>query len=178
MALDMTNILVLDTETTGLGDDAEIIEIAIINGSGETVMNTLVKSTVSIPADATAIHGITDDDLLNAPDFADIVDEIKNVIQGKLLLIYNADYDLRLLRQSARKSRVRLKLEPASVRCVMLEYAEFFGDWDDSHQGWKWQKLVNAARHTGYEPAQGMQLHRAIADCIATLHVYRHMQEE
>jgi len=71
----MTDILVLDTETTGLGDSAEIIEIGIINGSGEVVMNTLVKPSISIPATATAIHGITDDDLLNAPDFEDVSDE-------------------------------------------------------------------------------------------------------
>jgi len=174
----MTDILVLDTETTGLGDSAEIIEIGIINGSGEVVMNTLVKPSISIPAAATAIHGITDDDLLNAPDFADIVDELQGLIQGRVLLIYNAEYDLRLLRQSARKSKVRLKLEPASVQCAMLEYAEFFGEWDDFHENWKWQKLVNAARHTGYKPAEGMLLHRAIADCLATLHVYRHMQEK
>jgi len=173
----MTDILVLDTETTGLGDSAEIIEIGIINGSGETVMNTLVKPSISIPAAATAIHGITDDDLLNAPDFADVVDELQGLIQGNVLLIYNAEYDLRLLRQSARKSKMRLKLEPASIRCVMLEYAEFFGDWDDYHESWKWQKLANAARHSRYEPAQGMQLHRAISDCVATLHVYKHMQE-
>ncbi len=130
----MPDILVLDTETTGLGDDAEIIEIGIINGSGETVMNTLVKPTITIPSDATAIHGITDDDLLNAPDFSEISDELEGLIQSKILLIYNADYDLRLLRQSARKSKVRIKLEPASVRCIMLEYAEYFGEWNKKHQ--------------------------------------------
>jgi len=69
----MTDILVLDTETTGLGDHAEIIEIGIINGSGETVMNTLVKPNTAVPATATAIHGITDDDLLNAPSFTEVM---------------------------------------------------------------------------------------------------------
>jgi len=172
----MTDILVLDTETTGLGDHAEIIEIGIINGSGETVMNTLVKPNTAVPATATAIHGITDDDLLNAPSFTEVIDELQGLIQGKMLLIYNAEYDLRLLRQSARKAKIRMKMEPSSVQCVMLEYAEFFGDWDDYHENWKWQKLENAARHTGYEPAQGLLLHRAIADCLATLHVYRHIQ--
>jgi len=174
----MSDIFVLDTETTGLGDDAEIIEIGIINGSGETVMNTLLKPTISIPADATAIHSLTDDDLQNAPVFADVVEELEGIIQGNILLMYNAEYDLRLLRQSARKAKIRLNLEPAAIRCVMLEYAEYFGDWDNKHQSWKWQKLSNAIRHTGYEPAQGMLPHRAIADCVATLHVYRHMHLE
>jgi len=173
----MSDILVIDTETTGLGDDAEIIEIGIINGSGETVMNTLVKPTISIPAEATAIHGITDNDLLNAPMFSDVIEELEGLIQGKILLIYNADYDLRLLRQSARKSKVRMNLEPASVRCIMLEYAKYFGEWNKRHQSWKWQTLANAARRTGYQPAQGMLPHRAIADCVAALHVYQHLPE-
>jgi len=174
----MSDILVLDTETTGLGDDAEIIEIGIINGSGEAVMNTLVKPTISIPKEATAIHGITDNDLLNAPVFADVVEELEGLIQGKILLIFNADYDLRLLRQTARKSKVQINLEPAEVRCVMLEYARFFGEWNPKYENWKWQSLANAARRTGYVPAEGMLTHRAIADCVAALNVYRHMHPE
>jgi len=174
----MSNILVLDTETTGLGDKAEIIESGIINGSGETVMNTLVKPTISIPGEATAIHGITDDDLQNAPVFADAVEELEGLIQGKILLMYNAEYDLRSLRQTARKSKVQINLEPAEIRCVMLEYAKFFGEWNPKHENWKWQSLANAARRTDYIPAEGMLPHRAIADCVAALHVYRHMHPE
>jgi DNA polymerase-3 subunit epsilon len=50
--------VVLDTETTGLGHDAEIIEIAIICAfSGKTFINTLVKPRNPIPPSATAIHG-------------------------------------------------------------------------------------------------------------------------
>ncbi|MEG4235921.1 hypothetical protein QUA40_28375 [Microcoleus sp. Pol11C3] len=41
--------LILDTETTGL-DNAEIVEIAVINPLGEALLNTLVRPRISIPA--------------------------------------------------------------------------------------------------------------------------------
>ena len=34
--------LTLDTETTGLGEDAEIVEITVIDCNGTPLMNTLV----------------------------------------------------------------------------------------------------------------------------------------
>lgn len=53
------NRLFIDTETTGLGDDAEIVEICIIDSHGFILLNTLVKPTKPIPDEAIAIHGIT-----------------------------------------------------------------------------------------------------------------------
>jgi len=38
-------------------------------------MNTLVQPTIPMPEEATAMHGITDDDLINAPVFTDVVEE-------------------------------------------------------------------------------------------------------
>ncbi|BCC80200.1 MULTISPECIES: 3'-5' exonuclease [Bacillus] len=54
-----SNFLVLDTQTTGLGETDEIVEIAVTDLDGKTLLNTLVKPTVPISDDATMIHGIT-----------------------------------------------------------------------------------------------------------------------
>ncbi|HHJ4165905.1 TPA: exonuclease domain-containing protein, partial [Raoultella ornithinolytica] len=51
--------LFIDTETTGLGEDAEIVEICIIDSHGSIMLNTLIKPTKPIPDEAIAIHGIT-----------------------------------------------------------------------------------------------------------------------
>ena len=40
---------ILDTETTGLDDNAEIVEIAIIDKEERTLINQLVKPTQRIP---------------------------------------------------------------------------------------------------------------------------------
>lgn len=57
----MSNYIILDTETTGLDNTAEIVEISVINDQGEVLLDTLIKPTKPIPGDATAIHGITNE---------------------------------------------------------------------------------------------------------------------
>jgi len=63
-ALIETNPLILDTETTGL--DGEICEIAVIDLTGNVLINTLVKPTTSIPEDVIGIHGISDETVREA----------------------------------------------------------------------------------------------------------------
>jgi DNA polymerase III epsilon subunit-like protein len=48
--------LLLDTETTGVGDGDEVCEITILDASGTPLLNTLVRPTQPIPAEATGIH--------------------------------------------------------------------------------------------------------------------------
>ena len=64
--------LFLDTETTGLGPADQVVEIAVLDAEGAVVFHSLVKPTVPIPAEATAIHGIRDEDVAGAPTFAGI----------------------------------------------------------------------------------------------------------
>ncbi|NDD11792.1 MAG: hypothetical protein EB072_03880 [Betaproteobacteria bacterium] len=52
----------LDTETTGLSPSSgdKIVEIAIVDGSGRILLNSLVDPGRAIPWHATNVHGITD----------------------------------------------------------------------------------------------------------------------
>src|SRR6185369_3655551 len=87
--------VILDTETTGLGSDAQVIQIGVINGKGNVLLdNVLVKPTILIPADATAIHHITNEMVQDVPAFPDILPQLREVVEGKLLVIYNAQYDM------------------------------------------------------------------------------------
>ncbi|MBP1702194.1 MAG: putative exonuclease [Chloroflexi bacterium] len=47
--------LFLDTETTGLNELAEIVEISIVDYNGITLLDTLVRPRRSIPPDAIRI---------------------------------------------------------------------------------------------------------------------------
>lgn len=61
--------LIVDTETTGLGPGAEIVELgAVVMQEGEVVerRNVLVRPRRPIPAEASAIHGIYDRHVANA----------------------------------------------------------------------------------------------------------------
>lgn len=166
--------VVLDTETTGLDDKAEICQIAIIDSSGKVLLDTLVKPQRPIPAQATRTHHITNDMVKDAPNFINVAQAVWDAIHGKTVIVYNAEYDFRLLQQS------EFACEPIAVsdwhtikrQCAMLEFAQIYGDWDSSRQIWKWQKLEVAARH--YMITEQGQ-HSALGDCVTTLAVCKAM---
>ncbi len=64
--------LFLDTETTGLDNFSEIVEICIVEHDGEILYESLVKPTRSIPFDAVRIHGISDPVVQNAPSWIQV----------------------------------------------------------------------------------------------------------
>ncbi len=167
------NCLVLDTETTGLDDKAEIIEIAVIDATGKVLLNTLVKPSKPVPAEATAIHGITDEMVKDAPTWPEVNPQLCSLISGKTIAIYNAEYDLRLLEQTDRIWKVTPKISVTpQIVCAMHEYAEFYGQKSD-RGSYKWQKLTAAAEQQGVI-IEGTP-HRALSDCLTTLGVIKAM---
>ena len=69
--LDATPVF-LDTETTGLNDLAEIVEISILDDDGLVLLDTLVRPRRPIPADAIRIHGIRNEMVAEALLAADM----------------------------------------------------------------------------------------------------------
>jgi DNA polymerase-3 subunit epsilon len=171
------NPLFLDTETTGLRSDAEICEIAVIDHQGNVILDQLVKPRSTIPPDAARIHGITDDDVSTAPGFEDVWRVLAPQLAGRTVVIYNADYDLRLLDQSLTFARVSDKRELYAAKgnshCAMKLYAEYYGDWNDYRNSYRWQRLEAAATQCGLSTPT--DLHRAKADATLTLHLMQHM---
>ncbi len=166
--------LFLDSETTGLTEDDEIVEIAITDANGAMLLNTLIKPTKPIGDKAQQIHGIGASDVADAPSFADIAPDLHRLIENRLVLIYNSAFDIRMLAQSARAHGIEVS-PVADWGCAMLLYAKFYGDYSDRHRRFRWQSLTAAARQCGIElPAT---LHRAAADAELTRLVLRHVAE-
>lgn len=95
--------IVLDTETTGLdpADGHRIIEVACVElenyvPTGRT-FRVLVHPERDIPEDAVRVHGISLNDLTDAPAFADIVEDFLTFIGDAPLVIHNAEFDLKFL---------------------------------------------------------------------------------
>ena len=161
--------VILDTETTGLDEMAEIVEIAIINVAGETLLDALVYPVRPIPPHVEAIHGISNEAVSQAQTWP-VVGLVAQLILNTAprVAIYNAVYDLRLIGQSSRSHG--LDPEPwlsALVRktdCAMEQYAEYAGEWSDYYKSYRWQALDGG--------------HRALGDCRATLAVLKRMAEE
>lgn len=166
-------ICFLDTETTGLDANAEIIEIAVIDRSGKTLLDTLIKPSVPIPADASAIHGLFDSDVKNAPSFADVFEQVKAIFDSHLVLIYNASFDNRLIRQSAAVRGIEFDAKQYATGCLMDLYAEYYNEYNHYNKSYRWQSLSNAAYQCGIEIED--TAHRARSDCLTALGVFEHM---
>ena len=147
----------LDTETTGLDADDEIVEIAIIDDNENILMNTLVKPIDHTQwPEAEKIHGISPMHVRNAPTQAQISDEIREAVRNHRVVIYNAKYDGQYLPELE---------DAAEISCCMEKFMEF-------NQG-KRTSLMNATDIIVYE-RQGS--HRALADTLSCRAVWKAIQ--
>lgn len=156
----------LDTETTGLGDEDEICEISVIDHGGSTLLDTLVKPTFPIHESVSAIHGITNEMVSTAPSFPDILPALQEVLDNRVLVIYNQEYDIRMLKQSAWAHQLEFESPHFLSYCAMELYAEYYGQWSNYHGSYKWQRLGDAMKQQGLK-YEG-KLHRALSDTHVT----------
>ncbi|HFV9934563.1 TPA: exonuclease domain-containing protein [Salmonella enterica subsp. enterica serovar Bovismorbificans] len=118
----------LDTETTGLDAGAQALEIGLVNARGDLIYETRLKPTVSIDPAAAAVHGISEAMLADAPAWPDIAQQLQHHIGRCPLVIFNADFDMRILKQTAAAHN-----DPASwlgcltVCCAMRLAAGYYG---------------------------------------------------
>jgi DNA polymerase-3 subunit epsilon len=91
-----------DLETTGIKVATDrIVEICIhrINTDGSTKTKTLrINPEVPIPPEVTAIHGITDDDVKDAPKFREVAHDLAHFLENCDLAGFNSNhFDIPLL---------------------------------------------------------------------------------
>lgn len=165
-ALNDPNVVILDTETTGLHDSARIVDIAVVTAAGEPLLNTLVNPCEPIPAEASDIHGITDDMVADAPMFTEILPDLEKALSGKRILIYNKLFDLARLGHELNVSYDENR-DPlygangwlgglhAKAEDAMEPYSAWYGEWSDWHGNYRWQRLGGG--------------HRAHGDCLAVI---------
>lgn len=97
-----TPVAVLDFETTGLSpkSGARVVEIGVVRvepgKQPEIAFDTLVNPEG--PVYATEIHGITNDDVADAPTFRDVAGSIVDALDGAVVLAYNSSFDMGFLR--------------------------------------------------------------------------------
>jgi DNA polymerase III subunit epsilon len=172
--LQKRNWCVLDTETTGLANDDQICQIAIVSNDGQPLLNELVRPTIAISDEASAIHGITNEQVATAPSFDQLLIPILQAVNNRDVVIYNEEFDLRMIRQSLRPYGVQLAfptsdrrgcrifLNGGSIHCAMQQFSAWVGEWNAYHGGYRWQRLPGGD-------------HSAIGDCLATVLVVCNM---
>lgn len=165
------NAVFLDTETTGLDKQAEIIEIAIVDALGHPIIETRVKPTVPVGDGAYHVHGIGAHDLQNAPPWLEIDAEIRHVLEDRSVVIFNADFDTRLLTQTAMAARLP-DFRYRSVTCAMGIAAQYFGPTN----AYGSISLANSVGQAGVP--QPRPAHSARGDATATAALVRAMARE
>lgn len=151
----------LDTETTGIDGRAEIVEIAVVDHGGATLLDTLIRPDDIIPAEVTRIHGIDDTMVADAPRWPDVYPLLAEIIHGRTVVVYNAEFDFRLVNQMNRRSGYPLRAD--AWDCAMKQYAGYASEWHARYGNYRWHKLGVALTHFGHS-ASG---HRACADAAA-----------
>ncbi len=168
-----SNPLFFDTETTGLGRSDEIVEVGIVDTEGKTLLQSLVRPVGRIPVEASAVHGITNEMVRGAPTWESVWREVRDLFEGRTVGIFNAEFDLRMMRQSHERRGMQWQPMGGNAFCVMKLYARFYGERLGIRNA-KWQGLQKAGRQCGI-PSRNA--HRAVDDARLTSQVFRHMAQ-
>jgi DNA polymerase III epsilon subunit-like protein len=116
---------VFDCETTGTtpGED-EIVSLALVrlDPAGNEVARyaRLVRPSRPIPAEATAVHGIGDEDVAGAPSFAELAPELFALLDGAVFVAHNAAFDLAMLRHAF--AAAGRDYRPPGVACTLAAF--------------------------------------------------------
>ncbi len=101
--IDETRFCILDVETTGISAaHNNIIEIGMVKVFGSRIIKryeSLINPGKTIPYNITQITGITTNDIINAPFFEDIIDNISEFVKEDILVGHNFSFDLGFLRK-------------------------------------------------------------------------------
>lgn len=104
----MSRQIVLDTETTGIDTKAghRIIEIGCVEMKERRLtgnnLHLYLQPDREIDAGAMAVHGISNEFLVDKPRFSEIADQLKQYLAGAELIIHNADFDVGFLEHEFR----------------------------------------------------------------------------
>ncbi|WP_312315340.1 3'-5' exonuclease [Atlantibacter sp.] len=175
-----SDMVIIDTETTGLAYNAEIIEISVIDMRGNVLLDTLVKPSCSIPPQATEINRITDEMVADAPSWREVYPVLMDIIGSRKWVGWKSEFDARLIVQSCLINGLYDDLSPAQLLAeqerihgsqidAKRTYSEWHGEPDRKRGGFKRQPLAAAVQQMGVK-FQG-NAHRSLADCYAVLHV-------
>jgi DNA polymerase-3 subunit epsilon len=158
--LDEVTFAVLDVETTGLtpqfGD--RICELALLRFRGDRELgrfHTLVNPQRPISPGAFAVNGIREQDLVDAPIFAEIAPRLLDLLEESTLVAHNAPFDLSFLAAEFQICDLRLTANPIIDTLALARRCYRFPS----------NSLQTVARLLGVDT---MGQHRALADVVTT----------
>lgn len=168
--IDIENIVIIDTETTGLKANDEILDLSILSGTGEVLFSEYIKPSYRKTwADAERIHHISPKMVADSKTMNDYKGYIAGCLNDKIVVGYNVSFDLKMI-QKYMPIRIKKRID------VMEAFAPIFGEWDSYHEDYRWQKLSTCADYYHYDWGED-EAHDSLADCNATLYCFNKMRE-
>lgn len=157
----------LDIEGTGVDPYRDrIVEICILSDDGRE-LETRVNPGVPIPQEATAVHGITDADVADAPRFAEIAGDVQDLVDGAVLAGYNSRrYDVPLIDAELRRAG-RPGLPRDELGRIAVPEIDLFAIWSNLEP----RNLASAARR--FAGVELVDAHSASADARVLPNVLR-----
>jgi DNA polymerase-3 subunit epsilon len=159
-------LLFFDLETTGVDiEEDHVIEIACLKVFPDRTKQsyqTLVNPGRFVPSEVTELTGIADEDLVGAPSFVEIADDLEILLTGSDLAGYNAvKFDLPVLRTEFKRIG---RPFPAPADVVVLDSFEILRHYEQRNLSW-------ALKY--YLGKEAPDAHRAMADVTATEDIMR-----
>ena len=164
MKLNLKNpIIFFDLETTGVDISKDrIVEICYIKvfPNGNEVSRTMrINPGMHIPESASAVHGISDDDVKDCPLFKEVAREIANDFIGCDIAGFNSNrFDLPLLAEEFLRAQVDIDLTRHRAIDVQVIYH-------------KLEQRTLSAAYKFYCGAELENAHSALADTRATYEI-------
>lgn len=124
--------VVLDTETTGIGEGHRIIEIGCVEVIERKLTgrhyHKYINPQRDIDAEAQEVHGISNEWLIEtgAPVFSQVADEFREFIAGAELVIHNAAFDIGMMDAEFNRLNMTNTREFCGVLDTLLLAREMF----------------------------------------------------
>lgn len=159
----------LDVETTGLDSLADrVVEVGAVRFGREGLLGEyqqLVNPGRPISPDATAIHGITSEEVASSPPFAEVLPETIKFFGDSVLIAHNAPFDMGFFDAAFARAGVEPPRNP--ILCTLqLARAAFPGLNGYSLEALVGRLGISAGKH-----------HRALADAVHSAEVFRRCVE-
>ncbi|OYT35536.1 hypothetical protein B6U96_10205 [Archaeoglobales archaeon ex4484_92] len=171
MNLRSAKFVSVDLETTGLNPKRdEIIAIAIVPLDGTKILASksfysLIKPS-KFKIETIKIHGIDPKSLHSAPSFGDIANEVRLMLNNKILIGHSVNTDYKFLRVVFKKHNYEFRADTIDIILLEQVLAERLGEkltWED-------QSLENIAKRYGI---RCLYRHNALADAFIAAQIFQ-----
>ncbi|MFA6735155.1 MAG: 3'-5' exonuclease [Sphaerochaetaceae bacterium] len=164
--IERKDVLLFDTETTGLGPDARIVEISVLSTQGRLIASELLDPEIVMPEKVSMINGITAVMLQGRRKFWEIAPNVARLMSDGTFVAWNTPFDIARLQYEF--ERISFLYPSPDIDDAMVRYCRFSGRTENRCA------MHKASDELGITMTQQ---HRSAGDCRMMLEIIRRMAQ-